>query len=540
MNTQKIKKMMLFVFILGLFSGFSFSSLTEPPTARSMKALIVTGQNNHDWKTSTPILKQILEDTGLFKVEVATSPSPGGNMDDFNLDFASCKLVVLNYSGDNWSASTQKAFVDYVSSGGGVVVYHSADNSFTQWKEYNEIIGLGGWENRNEKAGPYIYWKDGKIIRDTSPGIGGYHGYQHDFLIINRDTSHAITRGLPQKWMHARDELYSLMRGPGKNMHILATAYSSPLQNGTGRDEPILFTVSYGKGRIFHTVLGHAGGEIPPPPMECVGFIVTFQRGAEWAATGKVTQKIPGDFPGVYKDTATPDDVRRWKDFRPPSLKDILQKVSTYDYGEDEKVLSQLRDYVRAHRHSPESIRQCEEQLAEFLDSDATLAAKMAVCRHLREIGTSVSVPVLEKMLLNQETSDIARYALEKIPGISVDRALIQGIDRSEGQVRIGIISSLGQRENSEAVPVLEKFLYDSDVSATVSAAEALGNTATPEASAALTKALDKTSGELQSQIASSLLKCAEHSLARRDWKTAIKLCDKVLSVKLSTPIHQA
>ena len=540
MNTQKIKKMMLFVFILGLFSGFSFSSLTEPPTARSMKALIVTGQNNHDWKTSTPILKQILEDTGLFKVEVATSPSPGGNMDDFNLDFASCKLVVLNYSGDNWSASTQKAFVDYVSSGGGVVVYHSADNSFTQWKEYNEIIGLGGWENRNEKAGPYIYWKDGKIIRDTSPGIGGYHGYQHDFLIINRDTSHAITRGLPQKWMHARDELYSLMRGPGKNMHILSTAYSSPLQNGTGRDEPILFTVSYGKGRIFHTVLGHAGGEIPPPPMECVGFIVTFQRGAEWAATGKVTQKIPGDFPGVYKDTATPDDVRRWKDFRPPSLKDILQKVSTYDYGEDEKVLSQLRDYVRAHRHSPESIRQCEEQLAEFLDSDATLAAKMAVCRHLREIGTSVSVPVLEKMLLNQETSDIARYALEKIPGISVDRALIQGIDRSEGQVRIGIISSLGQRENSEAVPVLEKFLYDSDVSATVSAAEALGNTATPEASAALTKALDKTSGELQSQIASSLLKCAEHSLARRDWKTAIKLCDKVLSVKLSTPIHQA
>ncbi|MCK4556333.1 MAG: ThuA domain-containing protein, partial [Candidatus Aminicenantes bacterium] len=107
-----------------------------------MKALIVTGQNNHDWKTSTPILKQILEDTGLFEVDVATSPPPGGNMDDFNLDFASYRLVVLNYSGDNWSARTQKAFVDYVRSGGGVVVYHSADNSFTEWKEYNEITGL--------------------------------------------------------------------------------------------------------------------------------------------------------------------------------------------------------------------------------------------------------------------------------------------------------------------------------------------------------------------------------------------------------------
>ena len=361
MNTQKIKKMMLFVFILGLFSGFSFSSPPETPASPLMKALIVTGQNNHDWKTSTPILKQILEDTGLFDADVATSPPPGGNMDDFYLDFASYKLVVLNYSGDNWSTRTQKAFVDYVSSGGGVVVYHSADNSFTQWKEYNEITGLGGWGNRNENAGPYVYWKDGKIIQDTNPGIGGYHGYQHDFLVIHRDTSHPITQGLPPRWMHARDELYSLMRGPGKNMHVLATAYSSPLQNGTGREEPILFTVRYGKGRIFHTVLGHAGGEIPPPAMECVGFIVTFQRGAEWAATGKVTQKIPGDFPGVYRDTATPDDIRRWKDFRPPSLKDILQKVSTYDYGEDEEVLSQLRDYVCAHRNSPGSRRQCEE-----------------------------------------------------------------------------------------------------------------------------------------------------------------------------------
>ncbi len=540
MNAQKTKKLMFGAFFLGIFLLFSFSSPLETPNTPTMKALIVTGQNNHDWKTSTPILKQILEDTGLFEADVATSPPSGSNMDDFSPDFSSYQLVVLNYNGDNWSGAVQKAFVEYVQSGGGVVVYHSADNSFTQWKEYNEITGLGGWGSRNENAGPYFYWEDGKIIQDSSPGIGGYHGTQHAFLVINRDTSHPITRGLPPRWVHARDELYSLMRGPGKNMHVLATAYSSPLQNGTGRDEPILLTIRYGKGRIFHTVLGHAGGEIPPPSMECVGFIVTFQRGAEWAATGKVTQKIPGDFPGVYRDTATPDDVRRWENSHPPSLKEILQKVSVYDYGEDEEILSQLRDYVRAHRHSPESIRQCEEQLAEFLDSDATLAAKMAVCRHLREIGTSVSVPILEKMLLNQETSDIARYALEKIPGTSADRALIQGIDRSEGQVRIGIISSLGQRKNPEAVPVLEKLLRDSDASAAFSAAVALGNIATPEASTALTKALGKTSGELQSQIASSLLKCAEQYNSRRDRKTAIKLCDKVLSQRLTTPILQA
>jgi HEAT repeat protein/type 1 glutamine amidotransferase len=540
MDKQKTKRLMIAVVITGLLAWISFLSLTGSPVSTSTKALIVTGQNNHDWKTSTSVLKQILEDTGLFEVDVATSPPQGGNMDGFNPDFSSCQVVILNYNGDNWSTTTQKAFLNYVRNGGGVVFYHSADNAFTQWKEYNEISGLGGWGNRNEKAGPYIYWKDGKIVRDPSPGIGGYHGYIHDFLVINRDTTHPITRGLPQKWMHAQDELYSLMRGPGKNMHILATAHSSPLQNGTSRDEPVLFTVSYGKGRIFHTVLGHAGGEVSPPSMECVGFIVTFQRGAEWAASGKVTQKIPGDFPAVRRDRPTPDDVRRWKSFRPPSLKNILEKVSTYDYGEDEEILSQLRDYVRAHRHSAESRRQCEERLAEFLDSNTTLAAKMSVCRHLREIGTSLSVPVLEKMLLNEETSDMARYALEKIPGASAERALIQGLSQSDKKIKIGILSSLGQRNAPGSVPVLEKLLSDSDPSIAVSAAVALGNITTPEASAALSNAIGKTSGELQSQIAFSLLKCAEQYLARGDRKAAIKLANKILLAQLPLPLHQA
>lgn len=531
---------MIAVLALGMMSWISFPSLPGFPASAALKALIVTGQNNHDWKASTPVLKQILEDTGLFEVDVITSPSSGDDTTQFKPDFSSYRLVVLDYNGEDWSTATQKAFMEYVQSGGGVVVYHAADNAFPRWKEYNEIIGLGGWGNRNEKSGPYVYWKDGKILHDVSPGIGGYHGYQHDFLVINRDMTHPITQGLPEKWMHAKDELYSLLRGPGKNMNILATAYSSPLQNGTGRDEPVLFTVSYGKGRVFHTVLGHAGGEIPPPAMECIGFIVTFQRGAEWAATGKVTLKIPGDFPAVYRDSPTPDDVRRWKGFRSPSLKKILEKIATYEYGEDEEILSQLRDYVRAHRHSPESRKHCEEQLAEFLGSNATLASKMAVCRHLREIGTSLSVPILERMLLKKEASDLARYALEKIQGPAADSALIQGLSQTEGKIKIGIISSLGQRRAQKSVPALEKLLYDPDSPIALAAAVALGNIATPDASTTLSKALGKTSGDLQSQVGSSLLKGGEQSIASGDRKTAIKLFNRVLSVKLPLAIHQA
>jgi type 1 glutamine amidotransferase len=111
-----------------------------------------------------------------------------------------------------------------------------------------------------------------------------------------KDASHPISKGLPAKWLHNTDELYDRMRGPAQNMTLLATAWSDPATGGTGEEEPLLFTVKYHKGRVFHTTLGH-----DVEAMRCVGFIVTLQRGTEWAATGKVTQKVPADFPTADK-----------------------------------------------------------------------------------------------------------------------------------------------------------------------------------------------------------------------------------------------
>jgi len=276
-----------------------------------LKALIVTGQCNpsHNWKVSSPILKQLLKETGLFKVDVAISPPKSGNMSDFKPKFADYKVIVIDYDGDEWPQSTKDAFVKYVKSGGGVVVYHAANNSFPKWKEFNEIIGLGGWGGRDEKSGPMVRFRDGKFVLDTAPGKAGEHGPQHAFQVINRVRNHPITKGLPDKWMHAKDELYSKLRGPATNMSILATAYADSAKGGTGENEPVLFTVNYGKGRVFHTVLGHVGPRDAPPiaTVNCVGFITTFQRGAEWAATGNVTQPVPDDFP-----TAT--EVNKRKD----------------------------------------------------------------------------------------------------------------------------------------------------------------------------------------------------------------------------------
>jgi type 1 glutamine amidotransferase len=293
----------------------SVSKAGETP----LKALIVNGQTNmwHDWQVSSPIIKQILEQTGLFNVDVATSPPRGGNMEDFKPDFSGYDVVILDYDGEDWSEQTKTAFVEYVKNGGGVVVFHSSDNAFPKWVEFNEIIGLGGWGGRNEKAGPYVHWREGKIVLDTKPGIAGSHPPAHDYQVIIRNKDHPITKGLPEKWMHAHDELYGKLRGPAKNLTVLATAYSDPNLTdgkpegtGTGEHEPVLFTINYDKGRVFHTTFGHAKRP-PVPSMECVGFITTFQRGAEWAATGKVTQKVPDDFP-------TETEVRRWKNYKNP------------------------------------------------------------------------------------------------------------------------------------------------------------------------------------------------------------------------------
>jgi uncharacterized protein len=144
-----------------------------------------------------------------------------------------------------------------------------------------------------------VLWRDGKMTLVDKPGRAGSHGPQAPFQVVTRNTDHPITKGLPEKWMHAKDELYSTLRGPAKNVTLLATAYADPANKGTGEHEPVLFTIDYGKGRVFHTVLGH-GVE---PAMQCAGFISTFQRGSEWAATGKVTLPVPADFPSAEQES---------------------------------------------------------------------------------------------------------------------------------------------------------------------------------------------------------------------------------------------
>ena len=314
---MKANTCFLLLFCLGVLAAQAEAKL---------KALIIDGQNNHAvWPKSTLMMKHYLEESGLFSVDIertrytwkakrerAWLPLAGvGPTEDleepksdprFIPGFDQYDLVISNFGwkAADWPMETQRALVDYVNEGGGFVAVHAANNSFGHWKEYNEMIGIGGWGGRKPHHGVHIYYNEkGELVRDEAPnGKSGAHGARHEFHITLRNTDHPITRGLPKKWLTSEDECYATLRGPAENMTVLATGKDVSDRAPTDRHEPMLMVIEYGKGRVFHTTLGH-----DTAAFEGVSFITTFLRGSEWAATGQVTQVVPVDFPTPNKAT---------------------------------------------------------------------------------------------------------------------------------------------------------------------------------------------------------------------------------------------
>ena len=240
------------------------------------------------------MLKKILEDAGLFTVEVTTTPTrptapslPKSATPEQNAahaeklqafmraeadyqahaparwaqwrpNFKNYAVVVSNYNGEDWPVEVRTAFVAYVRGGGGFVSYHAADNAFPDWPEYNAMIGVGGWGGRTEKSGPYLRLRSGVWTKDLTPGPAGGHGPQHEFLMESFSPDHPILRGLPPQWLHAKDELYHGLRGPANSLTVLAAA----LSDRTKEREPLLLAIIYGAGRVSGPTVGPSGGAL--------------------------------------------------------------------------------------------------------------------------------------------------------------------------------------------------------------------------------------------------------------------------------------
>ena len=248
----------------------------QAPQPAKLQVLIVTGQNagGHDWRATTPALRKILEDTGRFEVRV-TEEFRGAGADTL----APYDVVLLNYYDGNranlrWGEGADNALLNFVRGGKGLVLYHFSLASFAGWTEFEKMCA-GNWRSGN-----------------------GHHSARHDFSVTVQDGDHPIMRGLKLTFPESNDELYANLKWqPAGSFHVLATAWDDhslyrqgekqPLV-GSGAAEPMLWTVNYGKGRVFVTAMGHDTEAMKSP-----GFGITLARGTEWAASQQVTIPVP-------------------------------------------------------------------------------------------------------------------------------------------------------------------------------------------------------------------------------------------------------
>ena len=222
----------------------------------------------------------------------------------------------------------------------------------------------------------------------------------------------------------------------------------------------------------------------------------------------------------------------------PKNLDEILKNLAAYNGGLESDAFWDLRNFVLARKDSPEERLACEIKLAAFLGSKATLTAKTAVCRELRVIGGDKSVPALEKMLLQKDTADIARYALEKIPGAAADEALVGALAKTNGGLKKGIITSLGQRKTRSSVVELGKLLRGPDTDLAGAAAIALGQIGGMDAAEALGRSLSALRSPLKETAASALFKCAEEFITLKDAQASFQIYDKILGEKLPSALR--
>jgi type 1 glutamine amidotransferase len=237
-----------------------------PAPTPPIPTLLVSGANNHDWEWTSPEIARALTESGRFRVTLTNEPAKA-LVDAPKLAAAGeLALIVLDYNGPRWGEAAEKAFVQAVEAGVGVTVLHAANNAFHGWQEYERMVGL--------------LWREGT-------GHGDYHLF--DIPVV--DPHHPITRGMADIRQHP-DELYHrLVHAPGAEFRVLMSAYDDPKTRGTGRHEPMVIVSTYGKGRVFHTPLGHTWKGVPqsratwadPQLRHLVA------RGSEWAATGAVT-----------------------------------------------------------------------------------------------------------------------------------------------------------------------------------------------------------------------------------------------------------
>lgn len=278
-------------------------SAAHADRSAKVKVLMLSGQNNHDWKRTTPLMEKILLDSSRFEVSISNSPpsgSPAAAWESWRPKFKDFDVVFSDYNGDQWPEVVRQEFVSYVNDGGRVLIQHAANNAFPGWTEYEKMCGLL-WRGKDEGKRVYLDDEGKKVEEPAGMGPGAGHGRLHDWTITSRAT-HPIFTDMPVTWLHAFDELYHGQRGPAENMNILATAQSTVESGGTGKHELMVWWIPFGQGKVLSMMPGHLwSGQEDLRAFQCVGFRTLLQRSTEWVATDQVSIELPDPFPTAEK-----------------------------------------------------------------------------------------------------------------------------------------------------------------------------------------------------------------------------------------------
>lgn len=275
----------------------SFATMAAASPAK-IKLLIVEGVSNHDWKHRLALVREILSRDGSFEVEVSTTPSEPNDpaWSTWRPDFSKYDVVLSGYNNLGgkapWPKEVQQAFDKYVRNGGGFYAYHEANNSFAEWPEYNEMIGLG-W--RKKDFGNAIIVRPDESLQTIPPGEGDdtWHGNRSD-VVVHQLGEHPIHAGLPRAWKAADIEVYCYARGPATNLTVLA--YASDAK--TKLQFPIEWAVQYGQGRVFVSTYGHVWwNQKDPQGMKCAAFQTIMVRALKWLAKRPAGECAPAVFP---------------------------------------------------------------------------------------------------------------------------------------------------------------------------------------------------------------------------------------------------
>ncbi len=431
-------------------------------------------------------LKIMGEKTGAFQVTAVTDDYSVFNAETLKQFDIICLNNTTSLKFDPKTTPERcQALMDFIKSGKGIVGIHAAADNFYQWPEAQEMMG------NKFTAHP---WGAGTTV-----------------AIKIDEPDHPLTAPFHGQGFKVKDEIYRTAPNPysrAKQFVLMSLDMSDPGTNSvkgvieSDKDTGITWIKDVGKGRLFYCSLGHNNEIFMNTPI-----LEHYLRGIQFAA---------GDFPVPTKPKAS--------SVKGSGMEQQLAKIKTYDFGDSRAALTEFSDEIRKAYGKPEELKKYEAALIDVLKSDAKYAGKQYATRELSIIGTEQSVPVLAGMLTNQEYSDMARYALERIPGEAVNKALLAALPKAEGKARIGIVNSLGERGCVAATAEVARCAEGSDKALCGAAISALGKIGSADAVKALDKTLESAPDNQKTLVYDALLKAAEKMMTKGERPAALRI----------------